>query len=205
MNKLIKKTSALLLATSLLNLASPVATVLAEENIPQTIEQVKTNKSVVISDSEGNIIRPTINEDLVKAGQKLEAYFYVQEDGSIGLKGSPKELSQLLNISETDAQLYFEAVKELPNVYQKGAVGIRFNLGPHVRGLNGWAAGAFAAGYAGWHLKQFAVNPATAGVVAVISGAIAAVVKAAVESHKTTTLAVVYIPGVELVYTVNVP
>lgn len=205
MKKSIKKTSALLLATSLINLALPVTNVLAKENMPQTVEQVKDSKSVVISDSDGNIIQPTINKDLLRNGQKLEAYFFVQEDGSVGLKGNPNELSRLLSISETDAQLLFEAVKELPNVYQKGAVGIRFNLGPKVRGMSGWAAGTFAVGYAAWYLKQFAVNPATAGVAAVISGAIGWTVKTAVESHKTTTLAVVYVPGVELVYTVNVP
>lgn len=32
--------------------------------------------------------------------------------------------------------------------------------------MNGWVAGTFAAGYIGFYLKQFIVNPITAGAVA---------------------------------------
>ncbi|CXG31855.1 Uncharacterised protein [Streptococcus pneumoniae] len=71
--------------------------------------------------------------------------------------------------------------------------------------MGGWAAGAFATGYAGWHLKQFAVNPVTSGFVAVISGAIGWAVKTAVENYWTVAVATVEVPFVNLVYTIDLP
>lgn len=203
MNKIIKLTSTLLLSSMLVN--TPIPAVLAEHKTPINQSSVENDKKIVISDSEGNITKPRIDKGMQDNAQRLENYFYVQDNGAVGLRGNAAELSQVLIISQEDANLLFEAVKELPNTYFKGPVGLRFNLGPTVRGMSGWAAGTFAAGYAGWHLKQFAANPVTAGLVAVISGAIGWSVKTAVESQKSTTLAVVYVPGVELVYTVNVP
>lgn len=204
MHKFIKATTLTLLASLMVN--SSLSAVMADQTPQPKIENISQSQEwLPISDLEGNLTKPKPDAKMLEKAQVLEDYFYIKETGEIGLRGDAKELASLLNISEADAQLYYEAVKELPNTYMRGPVGIRFNLGPKVRGMSGWAAGAFATGYAGWYLKQFAVNPATAGFAAVISGAIGWTVKTAVESHKTTTLAVVYIPGVDLVYTVNVP
>ncbi|MGT2888449.1 hypothetical protein N1495_09605 [Streptococcus didelphis] len=204
MKKIIKSTSIILFSSLLMNTSIP--TVLADQtNHSHFNHLTSASKSINVSDLEGNISVPKIDPSMLNSAKQLEDYFYIKHDGSIGLKGNFKEVARLLKISEKDAKLYFEAVNDLPNTFYKGAVGLRFNLGPKVRGMSGWAAGTFAAGYAGWYLKQFAVNPATAGFAALISGAIGWSVKTAVENHRSTTLAVVYIPGVELVYTVNVP
>ncbi|MBA2795235.1 hypothetical protein [Streptococcus porcinus] len=205
MSKILKTTAVTLLASVMLN--TSLHSVLADQ-VPDSkieLDAMRPKKIIPISDLSGNLTLPKPDNKMLEKAKILEGHFYVKRRGAVGLKGDPKELATLLGISETDVQLYFEAVQELPNVYMKGPVGIRFNLGPKVRSMSGWAAGTFAAAYAGWHLKQFAVNPATAGFTAVISGAIGWAVKTAVESHKKTTLAVVYIPGVDLVYTVNVP
>lgn len=204
MKKIIKTTALTLLSSLILTNTGP--TVFANQTTdPKIKESANHQKTISISDLDGNLTTPKPNKQMLEKATILENYFYVKPDGNVGLNGDARELANVLNISEEDASLYFKAVNDLPNTYLKGPVGIRFNLGPTVRGMTGWAAGTFAAGYAGWHLKQLALNPTTAGLVAVISGAIGWTVKNAVENHKTTTLAVVYIPGVNLVYTVNVP
>lgn len=205
MSKIIKTTVLTLFTSVMLNASLP--TVLADQisNSKIELDATRPKKIIPISDLNGNLTLPKPDNKMLEKAKILADHFYITRRGAIGLKGDPKELANLLGVSETDAQLYFEAVQDLPNVYMKGPVGIRFNLGPKVRSMSGWAAGTFAAAYAGWHLKQFAVNPATAGFTAVISGAIGWAVKTAVENHKKTTLAVVHIPGVDLVYTVNVP
>lgn len=147
----------------------------------------------------------SVSEDIMNAGQVLENYFYLDKFGNVNLKGTPEELAKDLGITVTEAELMYQATKELPNLYERGSVGFRFNLGPKVRGMGGWAAGTFATGYVAWYMKQFAVNPATSGVVALISGAIGWSVKTAVENHWRVANATVEVPFVNLVYTINLP
>lgn len=147
----------------------------------------------------------SVSEDIMNAGQVLENYFYLDKFGNVNLKGTPEELAKDLGITVTEAELMYQATKELPNLYERGPVGFRFNLGPKVRGMGGWAAGTFATGYVGWYLKQFAVNPATSGVVALISGAVGWSVKTAVENHWRVANATVEVPFVNFVYTINLP
>lgn len=64
----------------------------------------------------------SVSEDIVNAGQILEDYFYVDKFGNINLKGTPEELAKNIGISVQEASLMYEAVKELPNVYERGPV-----------------------------------------------------------------------------------
>lgn len=169
------------------------------------LTRVDKANDIVLNVDGNKFYNVSVSEDIVNAGQILEDYFYVDKFGNINLKGTPEEIAKNIGISVQEASLMYEAVKELPNVYERGPVGFRFNLGPQVRGMGGWAAGAFATGYAGWHLKQFAVNPVTAGFVAVISGAIGWAVKTAVENYWTVAVATVEVPFVNLVYTIDLP
>lgn len=203
MNKRFKFTalglSIFLFSSSLLPLSSYF--VFADSIISK---EVNSNEVIVEVDGQ-TFHNVSVSEDILNAGQVLENYFYVDKFGNVNLKGSPEELAKALGISVDEAISFYQATKELPNVYDRGPVGLKFNLGPTVRGMNGWAAGTFAAGYAGWHLKQFAVNPTTAGVVAVISGAIGWSVKTAVENLWTVAYVTVEVPFVDLVYTIDLP
>lgn len=49
--------------------------------------------------------------------------------------------------------------EQTSKVQPYGFVGISINLGPKVRKMNGWAAGAFAAGYVGWYAKSLLLIP----------------------------------------------
>ncbi|HEM4335509.1 TPA: hypothetical protein U1Y26_002238 [Streptococcus suis] len=203
MNKFFKFTalglSIFLFSSSLLPLSS--YSVSADSIISK---EVNSNEVIVEVDGQ-TFHNVSVSEDILNAGQVLENYFYVDKVGNVNLKGSPEELAKALGISVDEAISFYQATKELPNIYDRGPVGFKFNLGPTVRAMNGWAAGAFATGYAGWYLKQFAVNPLTAGVVAVISGAIGWSVKTAVENLWTVAYATVDVPFVNLVYTIDLP
>lgn len=203
MNKRFKFTalglSIFLFSSSLLPLSS--YSVSADSIISK---EVNSNEVIVEVDGQ-TFHNVSVSEDILNAAQVLENYFYVDKFGNVNLKGSPEELAKVLGVSVDEAISFYQATKELPNVYDRGPVGLKFNLGPTVRGMNGWAAGTFAAGYAGWHLKQFAVNPTTAGVVAVISGAIGWSVKTAVENLWTVAYVTVEVPFVDLVYTIDLP
>lgn len=86
-----------------------------------------------------------------------------------------------------------------------GFVGVTLLLGPEVRAMNGWAAGAFAAGYVGWYAKTFAVNPVTAGVAALITATTGVVVKNAVEDNLRTVRVGMNIWGMNVNYPLDIP
>lgn len=66
-------------------------------------------------------------------------------------------------------------------------------------------AGGFAAGYCGFYLKKFAVNPITAGLVGAISAAIGGTVGWAVNNHLKQVDVGLNITGISMSYTVSVP
>lgn len=182
--------------------------------LPVTNHSVFADSVVSKQDKNSNVIlkidgktfnNVSVSEDIINASQILENYFYLDKFGNVNLKGTPEELAKNLGISITEAELMYQVTKELPNCYDRGYVGFKFILGPKIRSMSGWAAGTYATGYVGWYLKQFAVNPATAGNVALISGAVGWSIKTAIEKHWKVSNAIVYIPFVNFVYTVHLP
>ena len=182
--------------------------------LPVTNHSVFANSFVSRQDKSSDVVlkingksfyNVSVSEDIINAGQVLEDYFYLDKFGNVNLKGTPEELAKNLGISVSEAQSMYEVTKELPNRYDRGDVGFKFVIGPKTRSMGGWAAGAFATGYVGWYLKQFAVNPVTAGAVSLISGAVGWAVKTAVEKNWKVANATAYVPFADLVYTVHLP
>ena len=146
------------------------------------------------------------DNNLTIAAEKLSKYFVIK-DNRLEINSNADTISKEINVSKEDAQLMIDAAKELPTsiISPRGFVGVYINLGPKVRKMSGWAAGTFAAGYVGFYLKQFAVNPVTAGVVAVISAGTGAAVKWAVENGIRRVPVGKNIPGLNMSFNVNVP
>lgn len=149
------------------------------------------------------------NTKMIQTAEKISSYFSVGEDGNIIFNADRDNLIQL-GVSEEDADLMILATTELtpseePEVQAYGFVGVHLNLGPKVRAMSGWAAGAFAAGYVGWYAKQFAVNPITAGVAGLITAGTALAVKNAVEANLKKVSIGTNISGISLAYTIDIP
>ncbi|MGE7625512.1 hypothetical protein ACQKMD_21765 [Viridibacillus sp. NPDC096237] len=152
-----------------------------------------------------------IDEELIQAAEKVSSYFSVDEDENIIFNADRDTLISDLGVSEKDADLMILAVAELtsnnknPKIQPYGFVGVYLHLGPKVRAMNGWAAGAFAAGYVGWYAKQFAVNPITAGVAGLITAGTALAVKNAVEDNVKKVSLGLNILGLNWSYDVDIP
>ncbi|SER51399.1 hypothetical protein [Psychrobacillus sp. OK032] len=147
---------------------------------------------------------------MIKAAEKISSYFSVDENENIIFNADRDTLVNELGVSEEDADLMIQAATELvpseePQMQAYGFVGVHLNLGPKVRGMSGWAAGAFAGGYVGWYAKTFAVNPVTAGVAALITASTVLVVKDAVEKNLKRVSIGSNIPGLSLAYNVDIP
>ena len=147
------------------------------------------------------------DEELTQAANKVSSYFDVDEDDNIIFTADRETLVNELGVSEEDADLMILAAEELPqSQFQTyGFVGVYLHLGPKVRKMNGWAAGAFAAGYVGWYAKKFAVNPVTAGVAGIITAGTGVAVKYAVENGIRSIPVGKNIPGYRWSYNVNIP
>lgn len=169
----------------------------------------ETSYASEVSDWEASFSEET-DDELTQAAEKVSSYFSMDEDGNLTFAADRDTLVNELGVSEEDAHLMLLAVDELQpeqasKVQPYGFVGISINLGPKVRKMNGWAAGAFAAGYVGWYAKKFAVNPITAGVAGLITAGTAAAVKRAVEKNIRKVRLGRNIPGLSLTYNVNIP
>ncbi|MEG0159484.1 hypothetical protein [Carnobacterium sp.] len=146
---------------------------------------------------------------------KLATYFGLDESGNVTFNVDRDTLVNELGISPEDVTLMFAATEELPKPIEsiqvntkklmRGFVGVYMNLGPKVRKMNGWAAGAFAGGYVGWYAKNFAVNPITAGVGALITASAAASAKYAVENNLRRISLGRNIAGWSWSFNVNIP
>lgn len=87
-----------------------------------------------------------------------------------------------------------------------GFVGVYLQLGPKVRSMAAVPAGAFAAGFVGWHLKELAkAGPWGAGAAAAITASVGGVVAWAVKNHFKTVPVGVDIPGVSWSRNVYIP
>lgn len=95
---------------------------------------------------------------MIQAAEKITEYFSVDENGNVSLNANQDTLIKELGISKEDADLMISITEELklteaPEIQTYGFVGVHLQLGPKVRKMNGWAAGAFAVGYVGWYAK----------------------------------------------------
>ena len=145
----------------------------------------------------------SIDDEIVSSGRALEQYFVI-EGHQIRLHVDADTLAKAMNVSTKTAQLMIDNTNEINNSVSitNGFVGVYINLGPKVRGMGSWAAAAFATGYVGFYLKNFAVNPLTAGVASAGAGA---AVKYAVEHGIKRVPVGKNIPGISMSYVVQVP
>ncbi|WP_404457652.1 hypothetical protein [Sutcliffiella horikoshii] len=145
-------------------------------------------------------------EMMIETALEVSNYFEENADGSIIFTADIETLMDM-GITESDAELMISAGKELSHnqIQPDGFVGIHLNLGPRVRNMTAWAVGVFAGGYVGWYAKQFAVNPITAGVAALITAGTGLAVGNAVKKGLKRVSVGMNIPGISLSYTVNIP
>lgn len=209
MKKINKLLANVLLTTSFLGVVSPVVTYADQVNYSYEVNEQSSN--VLEINGNGNftvngVVKTYSEQDRVsQLGQKLEKYFYLDNSGNVKFSATQEKLTNELGISVEEANLIMKLSEDLPNLYDRGFVGLTLHLGPTVRGMTGFAAGTFAAGYCGWYLKQFAVSPVTAGVVAVISGSIGGAVGWAVTNGLRSVDVGVNVPATTMRFNVYVP
>ncbi|MEQ7214910.1 MULTISPECIES: hypothetical protein [Enterococcus] len=170
------------------------------ENVLRTDDSIyfKDINSLTTFASDNNLYLP-IN---------LEPYFYEDSQGNIQLDLNNQDLRTKLHLTDKDLRdlsILNQETQSLDQSNARGFVGLHIKLGSKVRGMSAVVAGGFAAGYCGFYLKKFAVNPVTAGVVGAISAAIGGTVGWAVNNHLKQVDVGVDIPGISLSYTVKVP
>lgn len=139
------------------------------------------------------------DEKIIEDALKLQKYFGYDKNGNVVLNATKEQSIVDLDITESQAlDLLGISESGVMTTEYRGFVGVYVHLGPKVRAINGWAAGAFAGGYVGWYTKQLAAaGPWGAGA--------AATVKWAVENGVRTVPIGSQIPGFSLSYNVNVP
>lgn len=197
MKKLLTKTTVLFIALiSIVGLFAPLSLSARAEGVSNDIQNSNNSK---------------YEETMVETAEQLSTYFGLDENGDVTFNVDKDTLVKELGISEEDAVLMLGASEELPKetvsnqMQARGFVGIYMNLGPKVRKMSGWAAGAFAGGYVGWYAKQFAVNPITAGVAALITGSATFSAKYAVENGIRRISLGRNIAGWSMSYNINIP
>lgn len=196
----------IILGASIISLTTTALPIFNQTVLARDVSVKENNNSDIIVKVNGQTFyNVSLSEDIKEAAGMIEEHFYVDPFGNIRLKGTPEELSEKIGVSLQEAELMYQAVQDFPNLYDRGPVGFRFNLGPQIRGMGGWAAAAFATGYAGFYLKQFAVTPATAGAVGVLSAAIGWNVKYAVENYWTSVNVTIEVPFVTMVFPIDIP
>lgn len=149
-------------------------------------------------------------QKMIKAAHKFSEYFIVDKNGEIVLDADRATLMKSLGVSAEDADLMIAAASELsaieePEMEALGFVGMHVNLGPKTRSMGGWAAGIFVGGYIGSYVKYFAVNPAMAGLAAVLVAGTSLAAKNAVDKGLKRISFGHYIPGLSLSKTVTTP
>lgn len=177
-----------------------------DANNIQYEDVLKTEDSIYFKDVD-SLTTFAIDNNL-KTSIDLEPYFYEDLQGNIQLDLNNPELRTKLNLTDKDLQDLSILNEETKTLYQsdlRGFVGLHIKLGAKVRGMSSVVAGGFAAGYCGFYLKKFAVNPITAGVVGAISAAIGGTVGWAVNNHLKQVDVGLNITGISMSYTVKVP
>lgn len=178
-----------------------------KENISNSIEYYKDNElSIELSkyftkDEIGNISFNASKLDLYDLGIS-------KKDAEIMLSISSKELNELAE--NIDNSLVINNPSNNTNINSEiqpfGFVGVYLKLGPKVRSMAAVPAGAFAAGFVGWYLKDLAkAGPWGAGAAAAISASVGGVVGWAVKNHLKSVPVGKNIPGVSWSRNVYIP
>lgn len=178
-----------------------------KENISNSIEYDKDNElSIELSkyftkDERGNISFNASKYDLYDLGIS-------NKDAEIMLSFSSKELNEFAE--SIDNSLVINNTTNNTNINSEiqlfGFVGVYLKLGPKVRSMAAIPAGAFAAGFVGWYLKDLAKSgPWEAGVAAAISASVGGIVGWAVKNHLKTVPVGRNIPGVSWSRNVYIP
>ncbi|MGP4073784.1 hypothetical protein ACTWQB_14670 [Piscibacillus sp. B03] len=155
-----------------------------------------------------------VSEESEQLAVELSDYFETDSNGEVVFTADKETLIEM-GISERDAELMistdlnkgsFKEIKDEGEYQTQGFVGLHLNLGPRVRAMSAVAAGGFAAGYVGWHIKQIAkAGPWGAGAAAAITASVAGTVGYAVNKGLRKVSVGVNIPFVSMSYTVNIP
>lgn len=154
-----------------------------------------------------------VDKNQIQMAENLSNYFEEDVDGNINFTANKETLMQM-GIPESDAELMTSISSDSSdrlNIIEgeqqlQGFVGLHLKLGPRVRAMSSVIAGAFAAGYVGWHVKKIATKgPWGAGAAAAITAATGGVVGYAVKKGLKKVDIGVNIPFVSLSYTVNIP
>ncbi|MFW6772634.1 hypothetical protein [Weissella cibaria] len=161
---------------------------------------------VAVESVDNNSPYGTLDNETIASGRALEKYFVI-ENNQIRLRVDADTLANAMHVSTQMAQMMIDNTNQnyRSEFSTMGFVGVYINLGPKVRNMGGWAAAAFATGYVGFYLKNFAATPVTAGVAGVVSAGAGAAVKYAVEHGIKRVPVGKNIPGVSLSYVVQVP
>ncbi|MFU2206911.1 hypothetical protein [Streptococcus pluranimalium] len=211
MKKVFKHLAMFALFLSISSNFIPAYNVLAEEYGSSALKENVIEDDLNFSDEEMNAItengKYSYDEEITKAGLKLQKYFEFDENRNVVLNATKEQLMNDLNITETQAlDLLSLSEPGVSTIHYRGFVGVYVHLGPKVRAMNGWAAAAFAGGYVGWYTKQLAAaGPWGAGAATLITASAAAAVKWAVENGIRTVPIGSQIRGYSLSYNVYVP
>ncbi len=128
-------------------------------------------------DSNGDIHFTATKSELISLGISEKDAEIMTSFTSDELNSFAEQLDSSLVVSDTDT----------PSIQPYGFVGIYLKLGPKVRSMAAVPAGAFAAGFVGWHLKELAkAGPWAAGVAAALSASVGGIVAWAVKNHLKT-------------------
>lgn len=154
----------------------------------------------------------SVDKEQIEMAEKLSNYFVVDEEGNTNFTADKETLMEM-GISKSDAEimtsissdeLTFDETQEDQQL--QGFVGLHLKLGPKVRAMTAVVAGAFAAGYIGWHVKKIAAaGPWGAGAAAAITASAAGIVGWAVNKGLTQVDVGVNVPSVSLSFNVNIP
>ena len=200
MKKLSRKFLSTILSLSILfSLSMPV---FASDNTSVREQNDKVNLSESLSDyfkkdTLGNVIFTASLNELMALGIS-------EHDAKVMLSFTPNELKKFGN-SIDSSLLVEENINDL-GYLTRGFVGLKLNLGPKIRSMNGIAAGAFAGGFVGWHLKEMAAaGPWGAGAAAAITASVAGTVGYAVTNGLRFVNVGINIPGVKWIKNVNIP
>ncbi|MGE7768297.1 hypothetical protein [Peribacillus sp. NPDC096540] len=153
----------------------------------------------------------SVDRNQMQMAEKLSNYFETDADGNINFTAD-KETLMNMGISESDAELMTSITSDDLTITEgeqqdiQGFVGLYFYLGPKVRGMSAVLAGAFAAGYVGWYVKQIAAaGPWGAGAAATITAATAGVVGYGVKKKLKKVQVGVYMNGFSLSWPIFLP
>lgn len=153
-------------------------------------------------DGSGDINFTATKSDLVSLGISERDEELMLSFTSNELNGFAEQLDSSLVIGDTTT---VENI-DMPYIQPFGFVGVCFKLGPKVRAMAAVPAGAFAAGFVGWYLKELAkAGPWGAGVAAAISASVGGIVGWAVKNHLKTVPIGKNIAGVSWSRNVYIP